>query len=142
LRVRLVFPFAIGQSLTLLYAFPILYKDIMMNKINCIEMYHVRIPLDAPFYPSWIPGYPQTENRFDLIRIITEDGTEGFSAGPAISTERQGIGYLIAPYLIDSDAADLTLMQQRLREMSYLGIRSHWMEPAFWETNPVEGGGC
>ena len=104
-----------------------------MNKITCIEMFHVRIPLDAPFYPSWIPGYPQTENRFDLIRIFTESGVEGFSAGPAISKERKGIGYLIAPYLLDNDAADLKLMQQRLREMSYLGIRSYWMEPAFWD---------
>jgi len=43
-----------------------------MSKIATIEMYHVRIPLDKPFYPSWIPGYPATDNRFDLIRITTE----------------------------------------------------------------------
>ncbi|MFZ5570742.1 MAG: mandelate racemase/muconate lactonizing enzyme family protein [Thermodesulfobacteriota bacterium] len=104
-----------------------------MSKIKQIEMYHVRIPLDAPFYPSWIPGYPQTENRFDLIRITTEDGVEGFSAGPAIGRERKGFGELIAPYLIDHDATDIPLVQQRLREVSYLGLRCHWMEPAFWD---------
>lgn len=104
-----------------------------MDKIACVEMYHVRIPLDRPFYPSWIPGYPQTENRFDLVRVITESGVEGYSAGPAIATERAGLGTLIAPYLLDMDATDLPLMQQRLREMSYLGIRSHWIEPAFWD---------
>jgi len=104
-----------------------------MSRISRIELYHVRIPLDATFYPSWIPGYPQTENRFDMVRITTKSGVEGFSAGPAISTERKGLGELIAPYLIDVDAADIGLIQQRLREVSYLGVRANWMEPAFWD---------
>lgn len=104
-----------------------------MSKIKCIEMYHVRIPLDKPFYPSWIPGYPSIDNRFDLVRIITDSGVEGFSAGPAIASERKGLGYLIAPYLIDVDATDMKLIQQRLREVSYLGVRANWMEPAFWD---------
>ncbi len=104
-----------------------------MSKIVKVELFHVRIPLDVPFYPSWIPGYPQTENRFDLIRITTADGIEGYSAGPAIARERKGLGELIAPYLIDQDAADLDLMHQRLREVSYLGLRCHWIEPAFWD---------
>lgn len=104
-----------------------------MSKISCIELYHVRIPLDKPFYPSWIPGYPATDNRFDLIKIITASGVEGFSAGPAISTERLGLGHLIAPYLLGHDATDIDLMLQRLREVSYLGVRANWIEPAFWD---------
>jgi len=104
-----------------------------MSKISCIEMYHVRIPLDKPFYPSWIPGYPATDNRFDLVKIITEDGIEGYSAGPAIASERLGLGNLIAPYLIGHDATDIDLMLQRLREISYLGVRANWIEPAFWD---------
>jgi D-galactarolactone cycloisomerase len=104
-----------------------------MSKITAIELYHVRVPLDKAFYPSWIPGYPQTENRFDLIRVITDSGIEGFSAGPAIANERRGLGTLMAPYLIDHDALDIELIQQRLREMGYLGIKCHWIEPAFWD---------
>jgi hypothetical protein len=38
-------------------------------KINRIELFHVAIPLPKPFYPAWIPGYPQTENRFTLLRL-------------------------------------------------------------------------
>ena len=38
-----------------------------------IELFHVAIPLPAPFYPAWIPGMPQTENRFTLIRVTTDD---------------------------------------------------------------------
>ncbi|MCP3873108.1 MAG: mandelate racemase/muconate lactonizing enzyme family protein [Desulfobacteraceae bacterium] len=104
-----------------------------MSKISCIELYHVRIPLDKPFYPSWIPGYPATDNRFDLVKIITEEGVEGYSAGPAISYERMGLGYLIAPYLLGHDATDIDLMLQRLREVGYLGVRANWIEPAFWD---------
>jgi L-alanine-DL-glutamate epimerase-like enolase superfamily enzyme len=104
-----------------------------MPKIARIELYHVAVPLDAPFYPSWIPGYPQTENRFDLIRVITDCGVEGWSAGPAMGRERRGFGELIGPYLIGLDPTDIDLMQQRLREMSYLGLRNGWIEPAFWD---------
>jgi L-alanine-DL-glutamate epimerase-like enolase superfamily enzyme len=104
-----------------------------MAKIARIELYHVAIPLPAPFYPAWIPGMPQTENRFTLIRVITEDGVEGYSAGPAIARERAGLGDLLGPYLLGEDATDIGLIQQRLREISYLGWRNYWIEPAFWD---------
>ena len=104
-----------------------------MPAIALVELYHVAIPLPKPFYPSWIPGFPQTENTFDLARIVTTDGVEGFAAGPAMGKERIGFGGLIAPYLIGEDPTDIALMQQRLREMSYLGLRNYWIEPAFWD---------
>ena len=40
-------------------------------KIDRIELFHVAIPLPKPFHPSWIPGYPQTANRFTLMRVTT-----------------------------------------------------------------------
>ena len=104
-----------------------------MSRITRIELYHVAYPLKTAFYPSWIPGYPQTENRFDLIRIITASGVEGWSAGPAMHGERKGFGEIIAPYMIGLDATDIPLVQQRLREMSYLGLRNYWIEPACWD---------
>jgi L-alanine-DL-glutamate epimerase-like enolase superfamily enzyme len=76
---------------------------------------------------------PQTENRFTLIRVTTEDGVVGHSAGPAIAGERAGLGDLLGPYLLGEDAADIELVQQRLREISYLGWRNWWIEPAFWD---------
>ena len=104
-----------------------------MSTVARIELYHVGIPLPAPFYPSWIPGYPQTENRFTLIKVITDDGAIGYSAGQAMGKERAGLGELIGPYLIGEEATDIDLVQQRLREMSYLGWRNSWIEPAFWD---------
>ena len=104
-----------------------------MSKISRIELYHVAIPLPATFYPSWIPGFPQNENRFTLIKIITDDGVTGYSAGPAMGRERAGLGELLGPYLLGEDATDVDLIQQRLREVAYLGWRNWWVEPAIWD---------
>lgn len=98
-----------------------------------IELYHFAAPLPDTFRPAWIPGLPQEENTATIIRVVTEDGVEGWSAGPALGRERQGLGELIGPYLVGEDATDLHGVQQRLREMTYLGWRNWWIEPAFWD---------
>ncbi len=111
-----------------------------MSAIARVELYHVAIPLPAKFYPSWIPGLPQEENRFTLIKVITKDGVEGYSAGPAMGRERAGLGDILGPYLIGEDATDIPLIQQRVREMGYLGWRNAWIEPAFWDIKgKIEG---
>lgn len=104
-----------------------------MSRVARIELFHVAVPLPQTFRPAWIPGFPQNENRFTLIRVTTDDGVVGVSAGPAMGRERQGLGDLVGPYLIGEDATDIDRVQQRLREMSYLGWRNWWIEPAFWD---------
>ncbi len=104
-----------------------------MTSVARLELYHFSAPLPATFRPSWIPGFPQNENRATLIKVTTDDGIEGWSAGPAIGKERAGLGQLIGPYLIGEDATDIELIQQRLREIGYLGWRNWWIEPAFWD---------
>ena len=102
-------------------------------KIDRIELFHVAIPLSKPFYPSWIPGYPQTENRFTLMRLTTDDGVEGLAAGVAFDREREGLGGLLGPYLIGLDPTDIPTGRQRIREASFLGWRNYWLEAAFWD---------
>ncbi|MBI2394773.1 MAG: mandelate racemase/muconate lactonizing enzyme family protein [Deltaproteobacteria bacterium] len=104
-----------------------------MSKVARVELWHVEVPLPATFHPSWIPGFPQNENRFTLVRVVTDDGVEGFSAGPAMGHERAGLGDLLGPYLVGADATNIDVVQQRLREMGYLGWRNWWIEPAFWD---------
>jgi D-galactarolactone cycloisomerase len=104
-----------------------------VTRVARIELHHFSAPLPATFYPSWIPGFPQNHNRCTLIRVVTDDGVEGWSAGPAISRERAGLGDILGPYLLGEDATDIALVQQRLREMGYLGWRNWWIEPAFWD---------
>lgn len=102
-------------------------------RIAQIDLWHVEYPLHGTFYPSWIPGFPQTENRFTLIRLRTDDGIEGFSAGPAMGHERQGLGSLLGPYMLGERADDVATIRQRLREMGYLGVRLGWIEAACWD---------
>lgn len=109
-------------------------------KIDRIELYHVAIPLPKPFYPAWIPGYPQTMNRFTLLRLTTDDGVQGLAAGLAFECEREGLGGLIGPYLVGLDPTDVATVTQRLREASFLGWRNFWMEAACWDIRgKVEG---
>jgi L-alanine-DL-glutamate epimerase-like enolase superfamily enzyme len=102
-------------------------------KITAIELYHVSIPLKEVFWPTWIPGYPQTHNRFTLIKIRTDEGIDGYSAGSAMGTERQGLGDLLGGYLIGSDPTDIDRIQDLLKQAGFLGWRNFWIEPACWD---------
>ena len=104
-----------------------------MSRIARIELFHVAIPLKKPFYPSWIPGYPQTECRLTLLKLTTDDGTVGWSAGNAFENEREGLGSLLGPYLIGMDPTDIGRVRQLLREASFLG----WKGPRI-PLRPVE----
>ncbi|HRW79792.1 MAG TPA: mandelate racemase/muconate lactonizing enzyme family protein, partial [Desulfomonilia bacterium] len=102
-------------------------------KIAAVELYHVSVPLNETFWPTWIPGYPQTHNRFTLVKITTDDGITGYSAGTAMGTERQGLGDLIAGYLIGADPTDIERVQSLLKQAGFLGWRNFWIEPACWD---------
>jgi L-alanine-DL-glutamate epimerase-like enolase superfamily enzyme len=102
-------------------------------KIKAIELYHVSIPLENTFWPTWIPGYPQTHNRFTLIKIITDEGIDGYSAGPAMGKERAGLGDLLGGYIIGADPTDIDRMQSLLKQAGFLGWRNFWIEPACWD---------
>jgi L-alanine-DL-glutamate epimerase-like enolase superfamily enzyme len=102
-------------------------------KISTIELFHVSVPLKHTFWPAWIPGYPQTHNNFTLIKIITDEGIEGYSAGTAMGTERQGLGDLIGGYLIGADPTDIDSVQGLLKQAGFLGWRNFWIEPACWD---------
>ena len=102
-------------------------------KIAAIELYHVSVPLKHTFWPTWIPGYPQTHNGFTLIKITTDNGIEGYSAGTALGVERQGLGDLIGGYLLGADPTDIEGVQNLLKQAGVLGWRNFWIEPACWD---------
>jgi D-galactarolactone cycloisomerase len=102
-------------------------------KITAFELYHVSIPLKTPFWPSWIPGYPQTHNNFTLIKIMTDDGITGYSAGPAQRRERAGLGDILSNFIIDADPTNIPLMQSYLKQVAFYGWRNFWIEPACWD---------
>ncbi len=102
-------------------------------KITRIDLWLVRYPLPAPFMPAWIPGFRQTENRFTLVRLVTADGIEGYSAVQTMGAELAGLGGLLGSYLLGERADDIPSIRQRIREMGYLGWRVGWLEPACWD---------
>ena len=105
----------------------------MTSRIERIELWHVNVPLSEPFWPSWIPGYPQTHVVQTFARLITSDGLVGETAGAAFTTERSGLGDLLGGFLIGLAADDLDGFRKRLREGSYLGWRNWWLEAAMWD---------
>lgn len=100
-------------------------------KVQRVELFHVAVPCEETFFPSWLPAYPQTENRFTLLRVSTKDGRSGIAAGPALGREREGLGDLIGPYLVGLQADDLDTVNDRLRQASFLGWRNPWVEAGF-----------
>ena len=104
-----------------------------MSKIRQIEVFYVSIPMPALFYPAWIPGYPQKDSSFAVIRVLTEDGIEGFSTAPVFGKEHKVVTQLIGPSLMGEDATNIPAILQRIREVAYLGFRNYWIEPAFWD---------
>ncbi len=102
-------------------------------KIIAIELFHVSIPLRETFWPTWIPGYPQTHNKFTLIKIVTDEGIEGYSAGIAMGKEREGLGDLLGGYLLGADPTDINRIQDLLKQAGFLGWHNFWIEPACWD---------
>jgi len=112
-------------------------------KINRIELFYVKIPLEekkpgffgspAYFLPSWIPGFRQSEMRCYLLRLGTDAGYEGVAAMPAMGTERKGFGPVMGNYLMGINPMDIRLVNQRIQEFSYIGMRNGWIDAAFWD---------
>jgi len=102
-------------------------------RITSIELFHVSVPLRETFWPSWIPGYPQTHNRFTLAKLVTDDGIEGYAAGQSMGKERQGLGDLLGAYLLGSDPTDIDRVQDLLKQAGFLGWRNFWLEAACWD---------
>lgn len=112
-------------------------------KINCIELYFVKIPLEDKkpgffaeqkyFEPSWIPGFRQSEVRFYLLKLGTDSGHEGHAAITAMGMERAGLGAILGNYLMGINPLDIALVNQRIQEFSYIGMRNGWIDAAFWD---------
>ncbi len=112
----------------------------MGGRIERSELRPVSVPLPCPFWPSWIPGYPQTRGEQTFARLYMDDGLVGETAGPAFTTERRGLGDLLGGFLLGMDPADLDGFRQRLREASYLGWRDWWLDAAMWDLKGKQAG--
>lgn len=102
-------------------------------RIEQIELYHVEIPLDAPFYPSWIPGYPQMFNHMTFARLLTDEGIVGETAGVEFQKAHAGYGSAIGPFLAGRDPFDVEGFLDVIEAAQVGGLRLCWLEPALWD---------
>lgn len=101
--------------------------------LDRVELYLVTAPLPAPFSPSWVPGSTRQKTSFNLVRFITTDGVEGWSAFSASGRERAGIGEQVANLMLGRDPTDIDAMSERIRIMAVGGNFNWWLEPALWD---------
>jgi D-galactarolactone cycloisomerase len=104
-----------------------------MATVDSIELYLVQTPLPAPFAPSWVIKGTRQSSVYNVIRVRTSDGVEGFSAFSASGRERAGIGDGLAYLLLGKDPTDIDHILEMLRIPAYGGMRHFWVEPAFWD---------
>lgn len=104
-----------------------------MPILDRIELYLATIPLPAPFSPAWVPGNTRTQYAINLIRLITSDGVEGWSAFPTAGRERAGMGDSLADLFLGNDPTDIDFVHERLKILAIGGNRNWWIEPAFWD---------
>ena len=88
------------------------------DRIERLELFHVDIPLPTPFYPIWIPGYPETHRRYTLLRVTTHHGLIGHATGLAFDRERDGLGEFIGRFLVGLDPTDAPAAADRARRAS------------------------
>jgi L-alanine-DL-glutamate epimerase-like enolase superfamily enzyme len=90
-------------------------------------------PLEEPFYPAWLPGYPQAFHRVNLVILETDESIKGYSAGFAFGQEGLKLGELLAPFLLGRDPFNVEEVIKILRSATFLGLRLWYIEPALWD---------
>jgi len=111
-----------------------------MQVIDRVELFLVRTPLPAAHAPSWIPGTTRTQVSMCIVRLVTDDGVEGWSGFPAAGRERAGLGDLLAGLFLGQDAGDIKKVAERIRIMAAGGNFNWWLEPAFWDIKAKSAG--
>jgi D-galactarolactone cycloisomerase len=111
-----------------------------MQVIDRIELYHVSAPLPAPFSPSWMPGTIRNAVTFYLVRFITDDGVEGWSAFTGAGRERVGLGHALADMYLGEDPENIDRLAEKIHILAVGGNFNWWLEPAFWDIKAKNAG--
>jgi len=102
-------------------------------KIEAIDAWLAHHPLPGTFFPSWIPGYPQTRNSCIIVRVRTDEGIDGWAAGVGFLDEARGIPGLLGPFLMGRDPFQIEDFAQIARSGYFLGYKLWFVEIALWD---------
>lgn len=88
-------------------------------KITGIKTYWLKVPYDKPFEPTWYPGKRETHQHILLVRVMTDEGIEGYGSGEfpfgLTPTYMTFIQDMIAPWLIGQDPLMIEKLATRLK---------------------------
>jgi len=102
-------------------------------KIVDVKAWLCHYPLPGTFYPTWIPGFPQTRNTCLILILKTDDGIEGYTAGVGILDEAKALVGLLKPFLINRDPFQVEDSLKMLRSALFLGYKAWFAEVALWD---------
>ncbi len=102
-------------------------------KITDIEAYLCHYPLPDKFYPTWIPGYPQSRNSCLILILRTDEGIEGYCATVGFLDEAKGLVSLLRPFLLNRDPFQVEDTLRMLRSAFFLGYKGWFAEVALWD---------
>ena len=102
-------------------------------KITDVDAYLCHYPLPDTFYPTWIPGYPQSRNSCLILILKTDEGIEGYCASVGFLDEAKGLVSLLRPFLLNRDPFQVEDTLRMLRSASFLGYKGWFAEIALWD---------
>jgi D-galactarolactone cycloisomerase len=103
-------------------------------KITGIRVHLCHFPLPETFSPSWLPGFPLSTNGCAIVRLQTDEGLEGVSAGVLLADEAKGAVNVLRAVLTGRDPTNIDDIFKLLRSSArVLGIRAWHVEPACWD---------
>lgn len=102
-------------------------------KIVEIEAWLCHFNLPAPFFPTWIPGFPQTRNSCLVLVYKTDEGIEGCGAGVGFLDEAKGLVSLLRPFVMNRDPFKVEDFVKLLRSAHFFGYRAFFAELGFWD---------
>jgi D-galactarolactone cycloisomerase len=70
---------------------------------------------------------------FYVVRLVTDDGVEGWSAFTAAGSEKAGLGEALAKLFLGCDPTDIASISERIKILCVRGDSNWWLEPAFWD---------
>ena len=103
-------------------------------KITGVRLQLCHFPLPETFSPSWRPGFPMATNGCAIVRLQTDEGLEGVSAGVLVADEAKGLANLLRLALVGRDPTQVEDIFKILRTSTrVVGMRAWHVEPACWD---------
>ena len=102
-------------------------------KIVEVEAWLCHHNLPAPFFPTWIPGFPQTRNSCLIVILKTDEGLAGVTANVGFLDEARGLMSLLRPFLMNRDPFKVEDLIRLLRSANFFGYRGFFAEIAMWD---------